>query len=139
MAGKILKVGVIGSRTITNKSLIYKALDAFATRASLQKDQIVVLSGGAKGVDTLAQEWCREREVPFILFKPYFLVDNKAAYNPRHYFTRNKQIIDNSDTILAFWDGETKGTSWGISYSRKQRKAITVIDAEYHKHDIDAS
>lgn len=124
---KITKVGVIGSRSITDKSLIYRELDAVRDHASLQMEEIVVLSGGAKGVDTLANEWANERGVPFILFKPYFLVDSKAPYNPRHYFTRNKQIIDNSDVIVAFWDGITKGAAWGISYARKTKKPVVII------------
>ena len=127
---KIHKVGVIGSRTITNRDDVWIPLTRLLDTTSLQKDKIVVLSGGAKGVDTLTQGWCAEHDIPFILFKPYFLVDSQAAYNPRHYFTRNKQIIDNSDTIIAFWDGGTKGTAWGMGYARKQKKAIIIVDVD---------
>lgn len=125
---KIHKVGVIGSRTITDKSIVWPPLTKFLETTSLQKDKFVILSGGAKGVDTLAKEWAEAMGIPFILFKPYFLVDARAPYDPRHYFTRNKQIVDNSDVIIAFWDGVTKGSSWGINYARKQCKTLIVID-----------
>lgn len=130
MSGKIHRIGVIGSRTITDKALVYKHLDEMKQTTSLQGDQIVVLSGGAKGVDTLTQQWAKDNQVPFILFKPYFLVDSQAEYNPRHYFTRNKQIIDNSDMIIAFWDGTTKGTAWGMGYARKSKKTLMIIDSD---------
>ena len=125
---KIHKVGVIGSRTITNRDDVWIPLTRLLDTTSLQKDKIVVLSGGAKGVDTLAQQWADVNNVPFILFKPYFLVDSRAPYDPRHYFTRNKQIIDNSDIIIAFWDGHTKGASWGINYARKTKKTLVIVD-----------
>lgn len=125
---KIHKVGVIGSRTIIDKSAVWGPLNDLRNHATGQGDKIVVLSGGAKGVDTLAAQWAEAFDVPFILFKPYFLIDSRAPYDPRHYFTRNKQIIDNSDMVIAFWDGYTKGASWGINYARKNKKTLIIVD-----------
>lgn len=120
----IERVGVIGSRSFTNGARVHAVLEAALSRAS------VVLSGGADGADKITQAYCAEKNVPFILFKPYFLLDPIAQYSVRHYFTRNKQIIDNSDRVIAFWDGESPGTKWGINYARKRGKPVLLVPKE---------
>lgn len=115
-----MKVGVIGSREWTDYDVLKAALEG--ARPS------VVLAGGAKGADDMAARWATETGIPLVLFKPYFLLDPYAPYSVRHYFTRNKQIIDNSDVVLAFWDGESPGTKWGINYAKKRGKHIEVYN-----------
>jgi predicted Rossmann-fold nucleotide-binding protein len=116
-----MKLGVIGSRGFHDYELITTTLRAFS------KDTSCVLAGGAAGADALTESWCAENNVPFVLFKPYFLLDPYATYSVRHYFTRNKQIIDNADMVVAFWDGVSPGTKWGIGYAKKHNKPITVV------------
>jgi len=86
----------------------------------------VILAGGAKGVDTYAHRYADVNNIPFVLFKPYFLLDNKATYTPRHYFIRNKQLVDNADYVVAIWDGVSKGTEWGINYAKRTGKRCEV-------------
>jgi predicted Rossmann fold nucleotide-binding protein DprA/Smf involved in DNA uptake len=114
------KVGVIGSRDVQDRQYVFSVLEDHASRAGC------ILAGGALGVDRLAEEYAVEKCIPFILFKPYFMLDPQATYSVRHYFTRNKQIIDNADTVVAIWDGESPGTSWGINYARKRGKKLFV-------------
>ena len=113
-----MKLGVIGSRGWKDEQALYEALDNYHPNC--------VLAGGAKGADNMAARWATERHIPLVLFKPYFLLDPYAPYSVRHYFTRNKQIIDNADLVLAFWDGESPGTKWGINYAQKRGKQLEV-------------
>lgn len=115
-----VKVGVIGSRDITNYDYVAGILSDHALNIGC------LLSGGAIGVDSCAQRWAEENAVPFILFKPYFLLDPQAGYSVRHYFTRNKQIIDNSDLVIAISNGDSPGTKWGINYAKKRGKNLKV-------------
>jgi uncharacterized phage-like protein YoqJ len=42
---------------------------------------------------------------------------------------RNKFMVDNSDVVLAVWDGRTKGGTWNcISYAHASNKKIFVLD-----------
>lgn len=125
------KVGVIGSRSITHKEYVWSILEHEASRAAC------ILAGGAVGVDRLAEDYAFEKGIPFILFKPYFLLDPAASYSVRHYFTRNKQIIDNSDRVVAIYDGDSPGTKWGIAYARKRGKPVSVYTTKETINDQD--
>lgn len=120
-----MKVCVIGSRSITNKELVYNKLNDFYYDPSTHP--LVILSGGAKGVDALAKQYAEEMEVTFIEFLPYHLLDNKVEFTSKYFFIRNKQMIDNADLVLAFWDGESKGTQYGIKYAQKKNIPYAVI------------
>lgn len=126
-----MKIAVIGSRSITDKDWVNYHLDENLIIGSIgdwTKDTI--LSGGAIGVDTLAHEWAKENGVDFVLFKPYHLLDNSVMYNPRYYFVRNKQLVDNADSVIAFLDTSvpSNGTKDVIKYSRKRGKPLLVIE-----------
>ena len=118
-----MKLGVCGSRSITDKDWVGYHLDKWEQAQTIE----AVLSGGAKGVDTLVEEWCAGNEVPHVLFKPYHMVDTREPYKKKYFFIRNKQIIDNSDEVLILWDGVSGGTGWCINYCVERNKKHTVI------------
>lgn len=141
------RIAIVGSRSICNEEYTGEAR-ALAERDwmfyhldkllgiedcdfdSLHDQRTAILSGGAVGVDRRAQEYANENGIPFFLYKPYHLIDTKVAYEPRYFFTRNKQIVDNSDEMIAFWDGESNGTNDAIRYARKRGKSVTVIEPD---------
>ncbi|MBR1984526.1 MAG: DUF1273 family protein, partial [Clostridia bacterium] len=42
---------------------------------------------------------------------------------------RNEYMVDNSDKVFAFWNGEEKGGTWNtIQYARKKGKDLEIID-----------
>lgn len=86
-----------------------------------------ILSGGSFGVDKRAQEYAEANGIPFFLYKPYHLVDSAARYDPRYFFTRNKQIVDNCDEVIAFWDGTSSGTADTIRFAGKRGKTVVII------------
>lgn len=123
-----MRVAVTGSRSITDRDWVFYHLDSlYGANASNPPKTVVVISGGAKGVDTLAQEWAKGEGKDFILFKPYHLIDSQVEYQPRFFFARNKQIVDNCDELVAFWDGVSSGTRHAIEYAQKSGKKVTVI------------
>lgn len=40
---------------------------------------------------------------------------------------RNKQIVEYSDLIIAFWDGKSKGTLSSIQFAKELTKKLVVI------------
>lgn len=148
------RIAIVGSRSICNEEYTgearalaerdwmfyhldkYFGMDDYPTVADnppgrfIFPDHVAILSGGAVGVDRRAQEYANENGIPFFLYKPYHLIDTKVAYEPRYFFTRNKQIVDNSDEMIAFWDGESNGTNDAIRYARKRSKSVTVIEPD---------
>ena len=40
---------------------------------------------------------------------------------------RDRLIVDNSDCVLAFWDGKSRGTKYTLDYAREQGKPIKIV------------
>jgi len=114
------KLAVIGSRSFTDKERLYKILDKNIDKIS------VIVSGGAKGADTLAHNWCEERGVPIIIFYPrWHKLD--GTFDRGAGFRRNRLIIKQADKVLAMWDGVSKGTLNSIEIAKELKKPIKIL------------
>lgn len=81
-----------------------------------------IITGGAAGVDTLAEQYADSRRISKIVIRPrYDLYGRKAP------LIRNRQIIDFCDEVLIFWDGRSRGTKYTIDYALNSGKKLTVI------------
>lgn len=108
-----MKYAVIGSRTFDNYELMRTELDKY--------DMTVIVSGGAKGADKLSEQYASERNIKTEIYKPDWTLGKHAG------FLRNKTIVDNSDVVVAFWDGSSKGTKNSIDYATKTGKDVIII------------
>ncbi len=112
-----MKVAVIGSRTITDDKFILSVLEQL-------NEVSCVISGGAKGVDTIAEKWALSKGIVTDIIKPnYALFENKRVAP----LARNEDIILRSDLVVAFWDGESKGTAHAIKFAKKHNKPIKMF------------
>lgn len=108
-----MKVAVIGSRGFNNYELIKETLSSL--------DITLVVSGGAMGADTLGERYARENGIPTKIFKPDWTKGRGAG------FLRNTDIINEADTVVAFWDGKSRGTLDSIKKAEKQGKKVLII------------
>jgi hypothetical protein len=111
-----LKIGVVGSRNFNDYQLLKKTLDNYLDMVFL------IVSGGAKGADSLAERWANENSVKTLIFKPDWTQYGKSAG-----YIRNEKIVRESDLIIAFWDGISKGTNHTINITKKMGKKIIII------------
>lgn len=105
-----MKVGIVGSRSFNDYWAVYNFIDM---RLDLEDIDLIV-SGGAEGVDTLAQKYAQENEIPILIYYPKWKKFDKGA-GP----IRNEKIVKMSDIIFAFWDGKSPGTKSTISWAKK--------------------
>lgn len=91
---------VCGGRDYTNKQYLFSELDSRMRMISK------IVSGGAKGADTLAELWARERGIPIAVYRADWKKHGKAA-GP----IRNMEMLkcEAPDLVLAFPGG--KGTA----------------------------
>jgi predicted Rossmann fold nucleotide-binding protein DprA/Smf involved in DNA uptake len=82
-----------------------------------------IISGGAKGADTYAREFAQEHGIEIIEFLPDYKRYGRGAP-----IVRNKLIVENCDELIAFWDGESKGTKFTIDYAMKIGKKVRIIE-----------
>ncbi len=108
-----MKVAVIGSRGLT--------VDNLGDYLPEGTDEIV--SGGAKGIDTCAANFARANNIKLTEFLPDYKRFGRGAP-----LKRNITIIEYADTVLAFWDGKSKGTAFVIDSAKKLGKEIRVIE-----------
>lgn len=111
---KSKKIAVVGSRGFDDYNKMKKILDGF--------DIKLIVSGGAKGADSLAERYAVENDIETIIFEPEW---NK--YGMKAGYLRNIKIVDSADIIIAFWDGESKGTLHSINWAKKTKKGIRLV------------
>lgn len=112
----MIRLAIIGSRTFNNYSLLKDSLEPYKEKITL------VVSGGAKGADSLGERWAYENKIETLVFLPDWDKHKKAAG-----FIRNEDIIKNSDCCIAFWDEKSKGTAHSISLCEKYDKPYKII------------
>lgn len=106
-----MKVAVIGSRSIT----------AYPLEEVIPADTAEIISGGARGADTLARDYALQHDIPFTEIRPDY-----ARYSKGAPLRRNMEIIALADMVIALWDGKSTGTAQVIAQCRKQGKPIIV-------------
>lgn len=107
-----MKVAIIGSRGL-EKIEIEKYLPDSVTE---------IVSGGAKGVDTIAKEYALKNNIKLTEFKPDYKRYSKGAP-----LKRNLQIIEYSDMVIAIWDGKSRGTKFVIENCPKEKLKLFLI------------
>lgn len=81
----------------------------------------VLLTGGAKGVDSLAITYAEKNSIKHIEILP-----NYAKYNRAAPVIRDEEMVKMCDRVVAIWDGKSKGTKHTIDFAKKYRKPIDI-------------
>ena len=110
-----MKIAIVGSREPGNINFA-KELEK---RINIQSGDTII-SGGAKGIDSLAAEYATAHGFELVEIRPNYAKNGRGAT-----FIRNREIVDNADIIVAFWNGTSKGTKYTIDYADK--KGITTL------------
>ena len=119
----VVKIAVVGSRSITNTDYVFSVLDFYLARL-LEENEVVIVSGGAIGIDRLGAQWAELRKLKTEIFLPDYKQHGKSAT-----FIRNQQIIDNSDYLIAITTG-SNGTADSIKRAVKKNIPIKIIKYE---------
>ena len=116
----LLKIGVVGSRGFNDYKLMCDTLNEYKDRVFL------IVSGGARGADSLGERWAKENRVKTLIHKPKWR-DEDGNYIPSAGFDRNELIVNDSDIIIAFWDSMSRGTEDTINQAKKMGKEVKII------------
>ena len=87
------------------------------------EDGDVIVTGGARGADTLAAAEARRRGFAVVEFRPDYARYGRAAPH-----VRNGEIVANCDRLVAFWDGKSRGTKSTIDKARRDGKDVQIIE-----------
>lgn len=109
-------VAVVGSRSFTDYAQLSRVLDRCRTRWG----DFVLVSGGARGADSLAARWARERGLP----EPLLFFPNYPRYGRRAPLERNREIVAAAEVVVAFWDGASRGTADTMRWAAAAGKRV---------------
>jgi hypothetical protein len=80
-----------------------------------------IVSGKARGVDTMGEHWAKENDVPIKEFPAdWDNLGRKAGT------LRNCQMGDYADALVAVWDGSSRGTAHMIKYAKEKGLKVHV-------------
>ncbi len=114
-----MKTIIAGSRDFNDYRLLRKQVDYYR----LHKNEITqVVSGCAKGADTLGEQYAEENGIEIKRF-PADWNKHKRAAGP----IRNRQMAEYADVLIAVWDGSSRGTKNMIDEMNKLGKPVFVI------------
>lgn len=112
-----MKVIIAGSREITEYEILQAAI--FQSDFSI----LEVVSGCARGVDKLGEQWAELNDIPVRQFPADWGRFGRAA---GHY--RNSEMASYADAAIILWDGESRGTLDMIDKMRRAGKLYKVYD-----------
>lgn len=101
-----MKIVIAGGRDFKDYSLFCVTCDDIIQRyLKLKYEEVEIVSGGAKGADRMAENYAKNKRYKFTKFPADWKKHGKAA-GP----IRNSEMREYGDYLIAFWDGESKGT-----------------------------
>ena len=107
-----MKLLVVGSRSITS----------FDLSTHIPADVDTIISGGASGIDNLAEKYADSHKLSKYIMRPRY--DLYGRYAP---LKRNELMVDIADAVLIIWDGRSKGTRHTLKYAEKSKKQVRLI------------
>lgn len=113
-----MKFGIVGNR----EGFTYEYVKSKLEYLNIYKSDVII-SGGAEGVDTFAQQYAKEKGCKLVIHYPD---PNKPS--PDRYFERNQKIVHDSDIIIAFNKNEKSGTINTINYAKKVDKKVEIFN-----------
>lgn len=118
-----MTIMVTGSRDwpVDEWAAIYDVLDRLANRAAEHNDTLYIVHGAAAGPDSLADEWASDtwHEVEVEDFPPDYETHGKRAPHVRNDVMLSL-VQDDQGTVIAFWDGKSRGTKSVIDKAIKR-------------------
>jgi len=111
-----MRVIIAGSRDITDFQTVCDAVRHSGFPISR------VLSGMARGVDTLAIRYATEKCLPLDQFPAQWSKWGRSAG-----YRRNVQMAQNADALIAIWDGRSPGTKHVIEVAKAHGLRVFVM------------
>ena len=107
-----MKILIAGSRSI----------ESFDLTPYISETVELIISGGANGVDRLAEEFADRKGISKLVLRPKYKI-----YGKRAPLLRNEIMVDLADEVLLIWDGASRGTEHTLKYAEKKGKKLTII------------
>ena len=116
------RVIIAGSRSFNDYTLLREHCLS-VLQEKMKTHRVIIVSGHARGADSLGERFANELGLPSELHPAKWRLLGKAAG-----MVRNAEMAKCSDALIAFWDGESRGTRHMINFARKRGLDISVFN-----------
>lgn len=113
-----MNIAIVGSRDYPAPEKVR----SYVGGLSVQPSPPTIVSGGARGVDSLAEEVAEEYGMETLIFPADWERHGKSAG-----FIRNREIVKAADLVVAFWNGSSRGTRHTLKLAHKFRVDTEII------------
>lgn len=117
----VYKVIIAGGRYFNDYALLQERCDFFLSERA-KSHQIVIVSGHAKGADALGERYAQERGLQCDAHPADWDKFGKSAG-----FRRNAEMAEVADALIAFWNGQSRGTAHMISFAKSKGLKVAVV------------
>ena len=114
----MIKVIVVGSESFNDKAKLKEECN----KALSKQPTVEIVVNGTKGTSFIAQEYATEKK-----YKTKVIVADRAKYGDNAGKIRNAEMVEYADAMIAFWDGEHKGTEHIIKIAQLVKMKLKVV------------
>lgn len=100
-----IRVIVCGDREYSD----YEVFKSQLSQVLAEYENVTLVSGHAKGVDTMAERYALEKNIPIKVFPAEWKKYGKSA-GPIRNATMLKYALEQTAIVVAFWNGSSRGT-----------------------------
>lgn len=115
----MVKIAIGGSREYADYDEFRLKIDEFLK--DYNKKKLTIISGGARGTDSLAERYARENGINLKIHYANWEMYGRAA-GP----IRNEIMVKEADIVIAFFNGKSKGTKSLIELAKKHEKPLFI-------------
>lgn len=116
-----VKIALVGGRNVEDFSFVLDRFEEVLIKEGLHKYQVEIVSGGAKGVDSIAKKIASLYGIPFRKFPAEW-----DRYGKKAGPLRNSKIVESSDIVIAIPSPFSKGT-WDTVRKAQKRRLKTYV------------
>lgn len=121
---KEFKLIVAGGRDFNDRNQLVDNLIDLAM-VTYKDKEISIVTGMARGADLIAHDYAIASGIQVYKFVPDWRPN--GVFNKGAGHARNRDMGDFADGLLAFWDGQSKGTKGMIDYMHRLNKPVYVV------------
>ena len=116
------RVIIAGSRSFSNYELLREHCLSLL-QEKMKTHHVIIVSGHAHGADALGERFAKEQGLALELHPAKWQILGNAAG-----IIRNAEMARVSDALIAFWDGNSRGTAHMINFAKRRALDISVVN-----------
>ena len=116
------KVIIAGGRDFDDYNMLKTHCDKILSNKRNNGYRIIIISGTARGADTLGEQYAKEKGYEVLRFPADW-----NTYGKRAGYIRNEEMSEHADACICFWDSISNGTRHMINIAKEKRLPLRIV------------